>query len=78
MTEIDSDSRSNSDSSTVELSPEAYSRVESRVENSDFNDTAAYVEFVLMELIDRLERNNNMTEDDEEVRDRLRELGYIE
>lgn len=71
-------SDADSESSTVELSPEVYARVESRVQNSEFDDTATYVEFVLVELLDRLKDDSDGMENNEEVRERLRELGYLE
>jgi Arc/MetJ-type ribon-helix-helix transcriptional regulator len=64
--------------STVELSTDTYTRVESRVERSEFDDVSEYVEFVLDSLLDELEGGSDSSDDDEEVRDRLRELGYLE
>lgn len=66
------------ENTTVELSCDIYSRVETRVERSEFDDVSKYVEFVLDSLLAELEGESESSDDDEEVRDRLRELGYLE
>jgi hypothetical protein len=64
---------------TVRLSPDTYARVSRRVADSDFDSVDGYVEFVLEELLGRLEGTaEEPLGQDEEVRDRLRELGYLD
>ena len=63
---------------TVALSTDTYATLLRRVDDSDFDSADEYVEFVLTELFAQLEGPRASTENDEEVRDRLRELGYLE
>ena len=69
---------SGSDFPTVELDPVLYDRLCERVDGSEFEDASAYVEFVLETLFTELDVNTSNDGDDEEVRNRLRELGYLD
>jgi len=65
---------------TVTLDSELYERVADRVIESDFDSVDEYVSFTLEELLAELEGtpDERSEEQDEEVRDRLRELGYLD
>ncbi|MXR50992.1 CopG family transcriptional regulator [Halovenus sp. WSH3] len=66
------------DDTTVTLGSDIYARVEKRADQSEFDDVSEYVEYVLDSLLTELEGQSESAEDDEEVRERLRELGYLE
>jgi hypothetical protein len=67
-----------SDTPTLELDPDLYARLVDRVDESEFKDAAAYVEYVLDSLFAELEGETGADGADDEVRDRLEELGYLE
>jgi Arc/MetJ-type ribon-helix-helix transcriptional regulator len=64
----------------VSIRADLYDRIESRVADSEFDDASEYVDFVLAELLSQLEGGETADEDssDDEVRNRLKELGYLE
>ena len=68
--------------SSVELPAEVHGRIERRVEGTDFDSVDEYVTFVLEEVLHYAESGSgNMTDeavDEDEVKDRLRSLGYID
>ena len=63
----------------VSLSAELYSRVEARVTATDFGTVDEYVTFVLEEVLkdERQEAKPGNKEEEEEVKRRLRALGYL-
>jgi hypothetical protein len=67
----------------VLLSKELYTKVENRVKlsNGEFNSVEDYITFILTEVVkeeqDPLTDNVYTKEEDEEIKDRLRNLGYI-
>lgn len=67
-----------SDLPTIEIDPDTYERLSQRVAESEFDEASAYVEYVLNTLFAELEDDDNNDRDDDEVRDRLKELGYLE
>ena len=55
-----------------------YQKIENRVESSEFNSVNEYVEFVLEEVLRENEETVTLTErDEEEVKKRLKDLGYL-
>ena len=67
------------DREVVEIDADLHARVADRVVDSEFDSVDEYVAFTLEELLVQLEGTaDDATEQDEEVRDRLRELGYLE
>ena len=70
------------DRAPVELPERVLSRVERRVERTDFGSASAYVTFVLEEVLASVETGDDLddaeTVDEDEVRDRLRSLGYLD
>jgi len=67
------------DGRDVTIDSKLYERIQGRVEVSEFKDVDSYVEFVLEELLRHLEDpGETKVGQDEEVRDRLQELGYLE
>ena len=73
-------SASDGDHAAVEIPERVLSRVERRVEHTDFDSTSAYVTFVLEEVLASVEADGDLddTVDEDEVRDRLRSLGYLD
>jgi Arc/MetJ-type ribon-helix-helix transcriptional regulator len=72
-------SASDGDHAAVELPERVLSRIERRVEHTDFDSTSAYVTFVLEEVLASVEADDlDDTVDEDEVRDRLRSLGYLD
>lgn len=72
----------NPDGRTLEIPEELASRIDRRVARTEFDSTAAYVTHVLEEVLYHVEQHDSGDEsfetvDEDEVRDRLRSLGYI-
>lgn len=72
---------------TVEISDETYELLSKRAEQKDFDDTDEYVEYVLGQVADKVRRKQEDTdrkegqmsdEDEQKVKDRLRNLGYLD
>lgn len=70
----------NLDRNEITIRADVYDRISQRVGESEFDTVDQYADFVLEELLDRLseEHSKHDKENDEEVRDRLKELGYLE
>ena len=64
----------------VSLPAELYSKIEERVNTTDFVSVEEYVTFVLEEVIkeENEEEKAFSKEDEEEVKKRLKALGYLE
>jgi hypothetical protein len=64
------------------ISDELADRIDARVERTDFESPAEYAEFVLSEVVTRVERDDEGDEaadaSREGVQDRLQSLGYLE
>jgi Arc/MetJ-type ribon-helix-helix transcriptional regulator len=63
----------------VFLPAELYRKVEERVKATDFGSVDEYVEFVLQEVVKEEESDRSFSEEDEqEVKKRLKALGYLD
>ena len=61
----------------IYLSTELYNKIEERVKTSEFNSVEEYVGFILEEVL-RDEEEDEETFDEEEIKQKLRSLGYLE
>ena len=66
------------DKKAVFIPADLYGEVEKRVETSDFGSVDEYVQFVLEEVVKEEEAESLSPEDEEEVKKRLRALGYLD
>ncbi|MFC1968113.1 CopG family transcriptional regulator [Chloroflexota bacterium] len=63
---------------TISLPTELYQRIEERVKATEFSSMDEYVSFVLEELLKEDEEKTVLDDqDEEEVKKRLRALGYL-
>ena len=66
---------------TITLSDDLVERLEARVQYTDFETVDEYAEFALSEVVTRVERDSDGTENraapQDEVQDRLESLGYL-
>ncbi len=64
---------------SVELPDDLVSRVEARLPRSDFDSADEYIEYVIEDVLYRLEteREDTPTEEPDDLEDRLRSLGYL-
>jgi len=64
------------------ISDDLCDRIETRLPDTDFESVDEYAEFVLSEVLTRVEHasteSHQSTASREEVRDRLQSLGYLE
>lgn len=71
---------------TIEMSDEVYELLSKRAEQKDFDDTDEYINYVLGQVADKVRRKqqdtsdeNQMSDEDEKkVKDRLKQLGYLD
>lgn len=70
-----------SETESVELSSDLISRVENRVKYTEFNSVADYISYVMEEVLYHIEQETQDEDledvDEQEVKDRLRSLGYL-
>ena len=66
---------------TVELPERIVDRVEARLPRTEWDDPAEYVTYVMEEVLYRVEQETEEDDfepvDEDEVRDRLKSLGYL-
>jgi len=64
----------------VYLPDQLYSKIEQRILNTEFRSVDGYVAFVLEEVLKEVEEEGKIysKEEEEEVKKRLRELGYLD
>jgi Arc/MetJ-type ribon-helix-helix transcriptional regulator len=68
-------------SRSVDLPDRIVKRVEARLPRTEFDDVAEYVTFVMEEVLYRVEKETEDDDfeavDEDEVKDRLKSLGYL-
>lgn len=66
----------------ITVSEQLASRIKKRIECTEFETTDEYAEFVLSEVVTRVERETDQTSESsisrESVQERLESLGYLE
>ena len=64
----------------VYLPDQLYSKIEQRILNTEFLSVDGYVAFVVEEVLKEVEEEGKIysKEEEEEVKKRLRELGYLD
>ena len=73
-----------SDKVKIEIPKEIADKIQKRVDESEFNSVSEYVEYVLKQVVDRLEEESKpkkeafSKEDEAKVKERLKALGYLE
>ena len=64
---------------TVSLPAELYGKIEQRIVGTEFDSVDEYVNFVLAEVFKEEEAETSFSkEDEEEVKRRLKSLGYLD
>ncbi|MBD3204409.1 CopG family transcriptional regulator [Candidatus Woesearchaeota archaeon] len=65
----------------IKIPEEMYFKLEKRAKDSDFEDVDSYVEFILLQVIERIENEQDdeelSEEDEERIKQRLKSLGYL-
>lgn len=63
----------------IRISRELYNKIKNRIELSqgEFKNVEEYVEFVLSEVVKESDRERYTPEEEEEIKERLRRLGYL-
>lgn len=70
----------------VDIPKDVEEKLQKRVDSTDeFDSVQAYVEYILKQVVERLEEENSgdeqpafSEEDEEKVKERLRSLGYLD
>jgi hypothetical protein len=70
----------------VDIPKDVEEKLQKRVDSTDeFDSVEAYVEYILKQVVERLEEENSdaeqpafSEEDEEKVKERLRSLGYLD
>ena len=66
---------------SVEIPVEVYKKIENRIKDTEFTTVSEYVTFVLEEVLESLEEDEEgvfSKEDEEKIKERLRALGYLD
>jgi len=64
---------------TISLPAEVYAKIEQRIAGTEFHSVDEYVNFVLEEVLKEEEPETSFSkEDEEEVKKRLKALGYLD
>jgi Arc/MetJ-type ribon-helix-helix transcriptional regulator len=64
---------------TVSIPAALFERIEERIKGTDFTSVSGYVKYVLEEILSEGEEKKSFAkEDEEQIKERLRALGYIE
>ncbi len=66
---------------SVEIPVEIYKKIENRIKDTEFTTVSEYVTFVLEEVLESLEEDEEEVfskEDEEKIKERLRALGYLD
>lgn len=66
----------------VEIDDDMYSVLEARAEEKDFDETEEYIDYLLKQIVEKIRREKQDTEYTEEeekkVKNRLKDLGYMD
>jgi hypothetical protein len=71
-------------SKEVKIPASLYARIEKRLPNTDFKTVSDYVTYIIRETLENIERDEHKDkkdftpEEEREIEDRLRNLGYID
>lgn len=67
---------------SLQLPADVLTRIEARVERTEFEDASAYISYVLKEVLHEAEEDGDLHTsdqvDEEQVEDRLKSLGYLD
>lgn len=68
---------------SVEVDDKIYEVLEARADEKDFDETDDYVRHILEQVVEKIMKEKQQTssysdEEEEEVKDRLRKLGYLD
>lgn len=68
----------------IEIDDGIYEVLEARAEEKDFEETDEYIEHLLKQVVDKIKKEKEAgessysEEEEEKVKDRLRDLGYLD
>lgn len=64
---------------SISIPTTLYKKIEERLEGTEFTSVEAYVTFVLNEVVSDEEEEQSFSQEDEaEIKQRLRDLGYLD
>ena len=66
---------------SVSIPVELYEKIEKRIEETEFTSVSDYITYVLREILESLDEENEEVftkEEEEKVKERLRALGYLD
>lgn len=67
----------------IEIDDDKYSILEARAEEKDFDETDEYISYLLDQIVDKIKREKQgqesySEEEEEKVKSRLEDLGYLD
>lgn len=67
----------------IDIDDDIYSVLEARAEEKDFDETGEYVHYLLKQVVEKIKREKQeeegySEEEEEQVKNRLRDLGYLD
>lgn len=68
-----------SDKREISISSDIYEQIENKIKGTEFNSVSKYVEYVLKQVLEKTsEKEVYSKEEEEQVKKRLKGLGYLE
>ncbi|MBC5792925.1 MAG: CopG family transcriptional regulator [Nanohaloarchaea archaeon] len=67
----------------IEVDDDIYSVLEARAAEKDYAETEEYIEYLLKQIVDKIKREKQedegySEEEEEKVKERLKDLGYLD
>ena len=62
----------------INISDDVAERLKKRINNTNFKNIDEYIDFILKKVLANLEDNKMSNQDEEKVKERLRNLGYLD
>lgn len=62
---------------TINIEDQKYSVLEKRAEEKGYDDVDKYIDHLLSQVVEKIANEKNSSQQDEEVKEKLKELGYM-
>lgn len=63
---------------SIKISSEIYEKIKEKIEIAGFDDVTEFVNFILAEFLKKTSANKSKEAYEEEIKERLKALGYLE
>lgn len=63
---------------TITIPPDLAEKLEKRAKESDFDSLSDYINYVLRQILSKIESEGSSKKDEEKVKQKLKDLGYFD